>query len=863
MKRILNILLCICAISILPLSAYAQKNESSDRVVLAKELIEALSEDYVFAEDSEQTVTRGEFVFALMEALGQKGTDSSFDDVPEKHFANRHIAALENMGLTQQSSMFYPDRAMTWQNAAEMAVTALGYKEKAEYYGGYPSGYLRVANELKIDKGMKGKQMTVDNAVMAIFNIINAYPLEMASVKNGAIAYTPSDDTLLYKYRKITYTEGIVTADEASGLTNSNNTVDKGCVVINDTVFYGVGESGLLGKNCAVYYTDAVKNSVVCISEYNNDIEKLDIRLYNTIDSQNLEYDKGSGATGRIRLDGSYNVLYNRKAAKSLDADSYVDGAESGFVEVIDNNGDGRYDIISITAYEYAWVSGIDLLNRVIYDRVSKKNIELSDDDISLTVKSLSEGVVTTTDLSEISAGSLIAYAESEDKKAYDFVLCYDTKELTITAVSTDEDEFKAVADSVEYNMNSFIYNFTQNPIGLSGNFFLGVNGELAALMGYGRSMIYGYVYRMGEDSEDLRPYIKVISEGKGLETFKVAENVTLNGSGKKTDDIWDDLKSNITAEPKMRVIRYKLKNNEITAIDTAATVTAIESFSEIGDSNDSLTIYYEGEVTYTSSSVGFSPYFNVGASTVNIVVPAPGSENEGDVSEYRIEYADYFLAGFAYEVAVYDIGTSSVPGAILVYDKPDSRGVSDDAASAVVSKIEKTINVDDEIIYGITLWENGVFNKYFTHTDCRGDLKKLEKGDLIRYRKSGDDIVYITIDYDLSDGSYPSGRTAENKKVEFFGGKVLSLAGGYSYIYKKTGAITMPVNFTDLRMTKISGISTALVEIDKNGRVEVKNMQADAIRDFLTSGKDCDSIVTRHRYYTPQINVIYRTKGE
>ena len=853
MKRILNILLCICAISILPLSAYAQKNESSDRVVLAKELIKALSEDYVFAEDSEQTVTRGEFVFALMEALGQKGTDSSFDDVPEKHFANRHIAALENMGLTQQSSMFYPDRAMTWQNAAEMAVTALGYKEKAEYYGGYPSGYLRVANELKIDKGMKGKQMTVDNAVMAIFNIINAYPLEMASVKNGAIAYTPSDDTLLYKYRKITYTEGIVTADEASGLTNSNNTVDKGCVVINDTVFYGVEESGLLGKNCAVYYTDAVKNSVVCISEYNNDIEKLDIRLYNTIDSQNLEYDKGTGATGRIRLDGSYNVLYNRKAAKSLDADSYVDGAESGFVEVIDNNGDGRYDIISITAYEYAWVSGIDLLNRVIYDRVSKKNIELSDDDISLTVKALSEGVVTTTDLSEISAGSLIAYAESEDKKAYDIVLCYDTKELTITAVSTDEDEFMAVADSVEYNMNSFIYNFTQNPIGLSGSFFLGVNGELAALMGYGRSMIYGYVYRVGEDSEDLRPYIKVISD-KGLETFKIAEDVNVDGERKKCDDIWNDLKNDITVDEKMRVIRYKLKNNEITAIDTADTVTAIDSFNEIGDSDDSLAAYYEGELYYASNG-GFLPYFNIGASTVIFVIPQ--GEDANDVSKYRVEYPNYFIDNITHNVIAYDIGTNSTAGAVVAVDQPGAIGL--DITSAVVSKIERTINEDDEPILAVTLWENGVFNQYYTRHDCTGDVDVIEKGDIIRYGKSGEDIVYILIDYNMSDTVFGDGLNSLRGRNEYFRGTVFSLSGGNAYVYHGNGSPELPVNFTDLRLTRINGVPTVLVE-NNNGVIEVKNISPDAVRDFLSSGNESDSIVCRQRYYVPQLNVIYRT---
>lgn len=855
MKRIISIVIFVCTMLIFSAIVHADSDKNSERFMLAQDLIEALSDDYVLADDSQTIVTRAEFVFTLMEVLGYNGSVCSFEDVPQKHFAYSAIAAVENMGMTQQNSMFYPDKAMTYQNAVEIAVTVLGYKEKAEYYGGYPSGYLRVANELRLNKGMDGKQMTVNNTIMVIFNMVNSYPLEMAAVKKNVASYTPSEETLLYKYRKIAFAEGIVTADEASGLTNVNDACAEDSIVIGDNVYYGSIDNSLLGRNCAVYYTETVKNSIVCARPYLNETHKIDIRHYDRMENGSLMYDKNTSATGRLRIDSSYVILYNRKTTKNMNPDEIIKDCESGFVEVIDNDNDGRYDVIAITAYEYAWVSGIDLINKVIYDRTGKKNIDLSDSDIVTDVKTLNGDTLTSTDLSEISPESLIAYAESEDKKAYSIVICYNSIDSNVTSVESIDDIIKAVADGKEYYVNSYIYNFTKDLKGAEGTFYLGVNGELAAVAGTNRTLNYGYIYRTGVTDDEQRPFVRMLTDSGICEMFTFAENVMIDGETQDIYKVWDDLSSEITASNKTRVVRYKLKNNEIKILDTADEITSITDFSTAKDPNNSLLVYYDSEITFNGEGATFSPMFNVGASTVNFVIPSDAD----DISKYRVEGTDYFVDDCTYEVVAYDISGNSSAGVTLTVDTGEISGVSYNNQSAVVSKIENTINEDDEPIYAITLWQNGMFTRYLTDTSCEGDIENIEKGDIIRYKLSDNLITYVIIDYDLSSAKITAGIDRAGARLEYFHGKVFSLAGGYSYIYTGTDTISSPVQFSNLRNAKISGVATALVEIDKAGNIEVKNTSADVIRDFISSGKDADNIVIRQRYYVSQLNVIYR----
>ncbi|MBQ7573266.1 MAG: S-layer homology domain-containing protein [Clostridia bacterium] len=859
MKRIISILLCICMICSLPVLVYADSDENNERFLLAQELIEKLSEDYVLPADQDTLITRAEFVFTLTQVLGIKGSVCSFEDVPKKHFAYKAIAAAEGMGMTQQNSMFYPDKPITYQNAVEMVVTALGYKGKAEYYGGYPSGYLRIATELRLLKKLDGKQMTVKNAIMLIFNTINSYPLEMESMKNNVASYVPSDNTLLYKYRQITYAEGIVTADEASGLTKVKNAVGKERIVIgNDMYYYEAGDE-LLGRNCVVFYEDTEDNTVICVRPYLNDEQKISVRKYYGVEDDKLQYEKSDGKKGYFRLNPAYTILYNRKAVSGMDADYLVNSADAGFIELIDNNDDGKYDIISITAYKYAWVSDIDLVNKIIYDRVSGQNIDVSDDYLALNVKTLDGETFTATDLSEISSDSLIAYAESEDKKAYSIVICRNSINAKISEVRGSDNTLKAIANDEEYDMSNFIFTFTQTPLGMAGTFYLGVNGEIVALSGTDKILKYGYVYRAGYSEAKERHYVRLLTEDGDMELMYFTDRVMIDGTTRKLSDAWDSLVSYITSDKKCRIVRYGLKDGEVSVIDTAQSIGSITRFDEAVDSNNSLTVYYEGETMYSEGGATFSPAFNLGAGTVNFVVPPDGDAHAEDVSKYRVEQPDYFVNGNNYDIVAYDIEGNSSAGATLSIDSGSASGVGVDTPSAVVSEMRKTVDEDREQVYALTLWENGKFAEYFTKYDCEGDIDKLQEGDIIRYKLRDGKIEYLVIDYDFSQNSILPDLTKKRGRLEYFGGQVFSFKSGYSYIYTGSDTLSLPVEFTNLRNTKISGVPTALVEVNSAGRITVKNMSVNAIRDYLSTGTGADRIVIRQKYYVSQLNVVYR----
>jgi len=839
---------------LMTVTAHAGAESKSQESILAQSLIESISENYVLPADNGATVSRGEFVYTLMEALGLSGTSCSFEDVPEKHFAFGAIAATETMGFTGQNSLFYPDRPITYQNAVEIAVSVLGYSEKADYYGGYPMGYLRVANELRLNSGMTGMHMNPENTLLFIFNTLNSRPLEATGIRHNTVTYNPSDKTLLYMYRGIAYAEGIVSSDEASGLTNPDAATEPDSIKIDGILYRGCTNEELLGKNCAVYYKDDRENTVVCAVAYMNKTVKFDIAGYDAFTNGAVEYHTDDMESERAVLDSTYTVVFNRMASRTLNIDSLIKASQTGFVELTDNNFDGKYDVVTITSYEYAWVSAVDLINMIIMDRVSGQSIDFSDPELCLSIKILSEGMLMPADISAISPGSLIACAISEDAMVCSIVVCYDTVSATVTEVGEAGGRTKLIADGTQYYVNSFVYNFTNSLMGMSGSFCLGINGEIAAVSGAEKEMMYGYIMALKEETFERAVWL--LCENGKAEKKILASNVKLEGSPTDSDTVWDTLCDIVNSDIQYRLIRYKLRNNEISHIDTPTPVSQVTSFNELTNPEDSLALYSYSELSFNSGA-GFSPVFNISGSTVNFVIP--DSSSSTDLSAYRTEPDSYFADDRTYEIAAYDIGRNSMPAATLVVENKTNAGVSAKTPAAVVARIEVVPDSDGDPVKAVTLWQNGTFTRLNVADGCNGDIENIEKGDIVRYITTKGEISSVAVDYDLSANTIAAGVTKRGAILEYFKGKLFSTDSGYCYIFTGDGKITTPVEFSSLRNARISGVQTALVEIGPSGKIEVKNMPVDSVRDYYSSGDKADSIVVRQNYYSSQLNVIYR----
>lgn len=101
-------------------------------------------------------VTRAQMAALIIRAMGKsseaelaKSVASEFSDVPDGHWARGVITLANRAGIIKgDAGRFYPNDPVNYAQAATMLVRALGYEGQVS--GGYPSGYVLKANELKL-----------------------------------------------------------------------------------------------------------------------------------------------------------------------------------------------------------------------------------------------------------------------------------------------------------------------------------------------------------------------------------------------------------------------------------------------------------------------------------------------------------------------------------------------------------------------------------------------------------------------------------------------------------------------------------------------------------------------------------------
>lgn len=124
-------------------------------------------------------LTRAEMTAILMRAYGVGGIDGNeqFTDVPREYWAYGVIEAAYAMGIINGTSetAFEPDASVTYEQAVKMMICMLDGEEKAQSLGGYPNGYIAVAEEMGILEGVEGengKEFLRGSMAQLVYNCI-------------------------------------------------------------------------------------------------------------------------------------------------------------------------------------------------------------------------------------------------------------------------------------------------------------------------------------------------------------------------------------------------------------------------------------------------------------------------------------------------------------------------------------------------------------------------------------------------------------------------------------------------------------------------------------------------------------------
>ncbi len=162
--------------------------QQKESVKLSENQISELGDSGIMVGDPDgnlrlkDTITRAETVKVLCTATEieteDTETNEQFSDVDTNHWAYDYINKAQDINIINGygDSTFKPENTVTYNEFIKMLVCVTGYANEAEEKGGYPKGYITVAEEIGITEGIVFKgddEVTRNDVGIMILNVLN------------------------------------------------------------------------------------------------------------------------------------------------------------------------------------------------------------------------------------------------------------------------------------------------------------------------------------------------------------------------------------------------------------------------------------------------------------------------------------------------------------------------------------------------------------------------------------------------------------------------------------------------------------------------------------------------------------------
>ena len=412
----------------------------------------SIIDDSTYAKyDASVVMTRGEFASLVIAVMGlsdeslQSDFVQKFDDVSEDTPFAKDINIASSMGIFNgvSETEFSPDDMVTLSQAIKVSVEALGYGELAKYKGGYPAGYINLANETGILDGVVTESfdyaLSRGNIIVLMYNTILADFMSITGVSGESYTYEVKEgENLLSYYHKIYEGEGIVTSNWECSI--SGDRQDANYILINGKRYYTDSPRvvGSVGKNVKYYYKDiGGKDVILSLREENNIVVSIKADSGYTFDFSLDQYTVPGDKTDlKLKL-YDYDIIYN---GYGINADIPADYEEiltpnAGTITLIDNNEDNIYDVVIIDKPEVLIFKAFNSNNEKVFD-VSDQSRDISLDNYTNYEVFGTDG--DKVELSKLKPNTVIMVYESYDKKGLKLIICTDTAEGVVSEITDD-----------------------------------------------------------------------------------------------------------------------------------------------------------------------------------------------------------------------------------------------------------------------------------------------------------------------------------------------------------------------------------------------------------------------------------------
>ncbi len=593
-KRIISLL--IIASMLLASTSFVLADEAKTYVCGAEELglLNSLGITEYEEADLGKIITRGEFykILCLMQGLPEtKGSNAVFNDVdPSNEYAG-YIRTLSKLGIiSSKDGNIYPHASIKATEAVKLIVNALGYGPKATSQG-YEATAARLDLYEGLDHSLSG-DLTAGDAVVLVYNALHAdLMIEVVKVGTSKKEYKVEEGVnLLSGSFGVNLIEGVVEGVDITRVKGENDVRPYHIEI--DGFSLNIGLTGnpyeYLGYEVKAYWKD-IRNfepTLIYIEKTSSNEEVvIDIDDIVSIADNKLEAYKADGKkTVTYKLKNAIPVVYNGASTGKALSEELIDGM-SGSVKLLDNNGNGAYDIAFVDVYENYVVSYVDIDDMVIYDKYdTSKTICLDNtlDDPYVTVYDASGKEIS---IASATKNSVVSVFSSADDAYQTYINAYVSNVIVIGEIeSTELSENIITVEGKEYELSDDVITRHGSLIvpGASVVMTLDIKGKVASIEANNASS-YGYGYLIGSDTKgslDSKIKFKLYTtDGEFVEVYG-ATNVYIDGNKYKNYD--ETISTVLKAASKAMfgedtietseavVIRYSLNSaGELAVIDT------------------------------------------------------------------------------------------------------------------------------------------------------------------------------------------------------------------------------------------------------------------------------------------------------
>lgn len=794
-------------------------------------------------------VSRAEFIkilVTLMTNSNYGNFDCPFNDISDEN-VKKYAAYAVNADIISRGDTFRPKDNVTYNEAIKMSVSSAGYNDRAKINGGYPYGYIKLANSLKITNDLNGaaQGFTLRDAYVLIYNTLRT-DLYVSYYSDGDIKYTSNDgDNTLKMTYDIYETEGIVYADSFTYLTDGEKSLgDDSIMIENDSYNVKFFIKDLIGKNVHAYY---YKNGRKIVSAVPVDNET------RTVTTDNFDEINGSvisvtedNKTKKYKLNPSYNLIINGKACvKRLNELSKIISDNEVTAELIDNNSDGAYDVINLKNWQYCYVSKVDSYNGYIYDKYSNDNIiDLSSDRVKYEIKNISTGEILS--LSDIKNDTLLSYAKSSAGDKYEIYVLNNKINGKLDGISNDGDI--KINDELYRVGNYCSSNCKVTGVGKDCAGILGMNGEIVFLTVSTGEDNYCWIVSIASKGIDGTQIKYFASDGK-MHISDISDKLTVDGK-KYKGNLFDLFTDTMTDE--QRFVRYSLdKDGNFANVDFADENTDLIEFDENKNEKDCHKLFYTSGDTRAkySDSKNFEGKLTTMTATVFII---PTVDNRNDDDNYLITDTSYFGHNGSYKIRAYNSDSLGNVGQIVCISDNTSSALSYSTRSAVVQNISYGQDNSGDECYIMNVYIDKSYKTLIINTKLNEIASQISAGDIVRYAvNKGTGIVdNMVLDYSFKNDMIYDETDNIWSSICFSKGIVYDCGLNSMRIIKgKKSVDSVPVS-SDLLTLPISSNKLAIVYVTiQNGKIKnavVKPTGISSISCWKTAGNNADYAIVR-----------------